>query len=52
MTWRRRRKIRPPILIRKRGVWIFQIIGTLDHFPAVRGLPRERMGSLILQFEL
>jgi hypothetical protein len=31
------------------GFWIFHIIGAYDHYPAVRGLPREDLGALLLQ---
>ena len=31
------------------GFWIFHLITTFDHFPGVRGLPRERLGALMLQ---
>lgn len=31
------------------GFWIFHLVGAFDHFPATRGLPRERLGSLLLQ---
>ena len=41
---------RPGVRVQARfGVWIFHLIGSFDHFPAVRGLPRERLGALTLQ---
>jgi hypothetical protein len=41
---------RPGVRLQGRfGFWIFHLIGTFDHFPAIRGLPRERLGALMLQ---
>lgn len=31
------------------GYWIFHVLGTFDHFPGGRGLPQERLGSLMFQ---
>lgn len=41
---------RPGVRVHGRlGWWMFAVIGSFDHFPAARGLPRERLGSLLLQ---
>jgi hypothetical protein len=41
---------RPGVRVQGRfGFWIFHIIGAWDHFPAIRGLPHENHGALMLQ---
>lgn len=41
---------RPGVRVQGRfGFWIFHIIGAWDHYPAVRGLPHENHGALMLQ---
>lgn len=41
---------RPGVRVHARfGFWIFHLIGSFDHFPAIRGLGIQRLGSLALQ---
>jgi hypothetical protein len=41
---------RPGVRVHGRfGFWIFHLIGSFDHFPAIRGLGIQRLGSLALQ---